>query len=329
MGTTQPTTPGSPAPERQPSDPPGDIRRIFLGPNGLRAGWSVLLFALFWFILSNVAGFLLYPLLPGSADAPVAPASSALLETMQFLPVLGATFLLSRIERKPLLAYGYQGRARVLRFVSGLAWGFIALSAFVLALSKLGFLEFDGISLHGAAALRDAAEWAGIFLLGALFEESFLRGYPQFAMTRGIGFWWSALVFSCVFGFVHRYNPGESPIGLVAAGSIGLVFCLSLWYTGSLWWAVGFHCAWDWAESYFYGTADSGLIVKGHLFREHAAGPLLWSGGATGPEGSVLILPFIALVALFMFLWWGCRTRSPFAGAAFRPIRPTSSLPDG
>jgi hypothetical protein len=50
------------------------------------------------------------------------------------------------------------------------------------------------------------------------------------------------------------------------------VFCLSLWYTKSLWWAVGFHAGWDWSQSFFYGTSDSGLLVKGHLFASHASG---------------------------------------------------------
>ena len=49
--------------------------------------------------------------------------------------------------------------------------------------------------------------------------------------------------------------------------------------TGSLWWAIGFHAAWDWGESYFYGTSDSGLMARGHLFGEHPVGKLLWSGG--------------------------------------------------
>ncbi len=149
-------------------------------------------------------------------------------------------------------------------------------------------------------------------------------------MARGVGFWWGALLFSFLFGFAHNSNPGETPVGLFSAGAIGLVFCLSLWYTGSLWWAVGFHAAWDWGESYFYGTSDSGLIVRGHLFGEHPTGKLLWSGGATGPEGSLLVVPFLIIIVLAMWLWWGRRVQSPFAGSGLRPAwsrRPGPSSP--
>lgn len=327
MSTTEPTTPGPPVPEAQPPAP--GARWIFLGPHGLRAGWAMLIFAAIFIGLAYALSLALHHLMQNHAHAPGpgTPAQSIIGEGLAVLILLGATFVMSRIEHKPVLAYGFQGQARAVRFFSGLAWGFIALSVLVLALWKLGYLDLTGVDLHGAALIRYAAEWGLAFLFVGIFEESIMRGYMQFTFTRGVGFWWGAVVMSFLFGFGHHSNPGESPIGLVAAGAIGLVFCLSLWYTGSLWWAVGFHAAWDWAESYFYGTADSGLVVQGHLFHEHPAGPLLWSGGTTGPEGSVLILPLIVLMALLMFLWWGRRTRSPFAGAAFRPIRPSQPAP--
>jgi membrane protease YdiL (CAAX protease family) len=235
---------------------------------------------------------------------------------------------MARIENRPLLSYGYQGRARGLRFVSGVLWGFAAISAFIFALDKLGYLAIDGWALSGRWALHYALIWGGVFLLVGLFEESITRGYLQFTLTRGLGFWWGAIPLSFVFGFGHGQNPGESPVGLLGVGAVGLVFCLSLWYTGSLWWAVGFHAAWDWGESYFYGTADSGVAAQGHLLREHPVGPALWSGGSTGPEGSVLVFPLLALMVVLMVLWWGRRGEKPFRGLGWRGSRsqsPTSS----
>jgi hypothetical protein len=72
-----------------------------------------------------------------------------------------------------------------------------------------------------------------------------------------------------------------------------------------VWWAVGFHAGWDWGQSYFYGTADSGLVVKGHLLASHPSGSPLWSRGTVGPEGSILIVPLVSLVGGGMWLWWG------------------------
>jgi membrane protease YdiL (CAAX protease family) len=110
---------------------------------------------------------------------------------------------------------------------------------------------------------------------------------------------------SALFALGHLGNEGESVLGIVEVSTAGFIFCFSLWYTKSLWWAVGFHAGWDWGQSYFYGTADSGLVIQHHLLASHPSGRPLWSGGATGPEGSVLILPLVTLVITTMWLWWG------------------------
>jgi hypothetical protein len=209
-----------------------------------------------------------------------------------------------------------------------LVLGFVALSGFLLVLWKAGFLVFDGQLLHGGAILKYALGWGLVFLMTAVFEESTLRGYLQFTLTRGVGFWWGALLLSLLFGFAHGTNSGETHVGLLSAAGIGLVTCLSLWYTGSLWWAVGFHAGWDWGQSYFYGTLDSGLAVQGHLLGAHPIGPLLWSGGATGPEGSLLVLPLIAIFVLLMWLWWGRRVQFRFPGSGWKPALITRGKPD-
>lgn len=312
-----------------PPAPTRGLRWIFIGKSGIiRAGWGILLFIVIFLAAAWVLSRLIHHFFhPQMNPAVLTPRLGALSEGLQLLLIVIATGVLALIERKSLFAYGYQGTARAVRFVSGLVWGFICISALVFVLWKSGFLAFDGQMLHGPTILKEAAAWAVVFLLVGLCEESLLRGYVLYTMTRGIGFWWGALIFSFLFGFGHSGNPGESPVGLFAAGAIGLVFCLSIWYTGSLYWAVGFHAAWDWGESYFYGTADSGLIARGHLFGEHPVGKLLWSGGLTGPEGSIYTIPLLIIVAICMWLWWGRRVQSPFAGSGFRPAwsreRPT------
>jgi membrane protease YdiL (CAAX protease family) len=140
-------------------------------------------------------------------------------------------------------------------------------------------------------------------------------------LGRGIGFWWSAILLSVLFGGLHGPNPGETPVGLITVGAFGIVLCLSLWYTGSLFWAIGFHAAWDWGESFFYGTSDSGTVVDHRFFTAHPLGNVLLSGGKTGPEGSVLVLVMLVVTPVLMRLWWGRRTTSPFAGNGWKPAR--------
>jgi hypothetical protein len=279
---------------------------VFFGSHGLRAGWSALLFVAIFFVLSQLAGVVevilrlptLYPRVSAS------PAAALVYELTNVGAVMLATWIMAHIEGRTIRTYGYAGCARLVRFLYGWVWGFVALSIMVGALWKAHFLVFDAILVHGANAWKYGFAWLSIFILTGIFEESLLRGYLQYTLTRGIGFWWAALVMSAVFGCIHLTNRGESPVGLFSAGAVGLVFCISLWYTGSLWWAIGFHAAWDWAQTFFYGTPDSGMVARGHLLSERPTGPLLWSGGPTGPEGSLYIVPLLLIMALAMWLWW-------------------------
>jgi membrane protease YdiL (CAAX protease family) len=94
---------------------------------------------------------------------------------------------------------------------------------------------------------------------------------------------------------VHIGNPGETLIGLVAVAAIGLFFCLTLYRTGNLWFAVGFHASFDWGESYLYSVRDSGTTVTGHLLNSSFHGSRWITGGSVGPEGSVFVFVVIAL----------------------------------
>lgn len=299
---------------------PSAMRRVLFGADGLRAGWSLLLFLLLLAAL----------ILPGhrlmsDQHSPAASASALTREQsvrsavrgdgVLLLMVVLASVAMSRIERRPLAAYGI-GRTRggARQFMAGLVWGLVFLSLLVALLRGTHLLVFDGRLLTGEAMVRFGAEWAVGFLLVGLFEEYFLRGFLQFTLARGFsgiygailksshrdafGFWTAAVILSFVFGLGHGSNPGESSIGLLTAGAAALVFAYSLWRTGSLWWAIGFHAAWDWAQSFLYGVADSGIMMQHHLFATHPAGRPNLSGGATGPEGSVFVLVVLLLVAV-------------------------------
>ncbi|HEX3437926.1 MAG TPA: type II CAAX endopeptidase family protein [Pseudacidobacterium sp.] len=282
---------------------------VFVGDGGIRAGWSALIFIAILAALASITIFAFSFFLRSHPrpKGPMSPGLGLFQEVLLFVVIFVATVIMSRIEKRSIGRFGYSGQSKFARFCWGILWGFIAISALVGTLWKFHLLVFDGTSMRGIGAWEYAAAWALAFFFVGLAEESLLRGYLQYTLARGIGFWWAALLLSFSFGAMHGHNPGESPIGLLSAGAVGLVFCLSLWYTGSLWWAIGFHAAWDWGQSYFYGTNDSGAAVAGHLISEHPTGSLLWSGGLTGPEGSLLIIPLLMVMAIAMWVWWGRR----------------------
>jgi uncharacterized protein len=310
------------APAELTSSPqPSVLRKIFIGKDGLRAGWSLLIFIAIFAALAvcvNRIGHKLFPPAPKAPNA-VSEASPRFLfvaESIPFLITVLVTWIMSKIESRPVSEYGLGDSRKLTHFLAGLAWGIVCLSLLIVTLWKTGVLVIDGRLLFGSAILRYGAIWMlGFFLVG-LLEEYLTRGYLQYTLARGLGgfcewafktrhshvlgFWTAALIFSILFGLGHSKNPGESPIGLLSAGLAGMVFCFSLWRTGSLWFAIGLHTSWDWGQSFLYGVADSGLMAEHHLLATHPVGKPILSGGATGPEGSVFIIAILALIALII-----------------------------
>ncbi len=227
--------------------------------------------------------------------------SISLLAANEAIVLIGsvlATFTMAKIERRSVWSYGLADRRGAVHLGAGALWGFVALSVLLGVLAIAGSFVVDGVALHPLAALRYGAVWGLGFLAVGAGEELMFRGYLQATLARGMGFWPAAALLSIFFGAVHMGNGGEKLLGLVSAGSVGLVMCYALWRSGSLWWPIGFHAAWDWGQSYFYGTPDSGMLSLGHLIASHAARSPLLSGGTAGPEGSILVLPTLVGVAL-------------------------------
>jgi uncharacterized protein len=316
-----PPEPISPAPV-QPAQPSA-LRKVFIGKDGLRAGWSLLIYVAILVAIGFCVTTIVHKFHPQPTPAEMAkiaanvsPSFLVLNEAIPFLIVFLVTWIMSKIERRPNSTYGFGGSRKLPQFFAGLAWGVICLSLLVLILWKSRLLVIDSRLLFGSDVLRYGAIWLFGFFLVGLFEEYLLRGYLQYTLSRGLtglyqaifksshsaalGFWTAAFLLSTLFGLGHNSNPGESPIGLLSAGLAGLLFCFALWRTESLWWAIGFHASWDWAQSFLYGVADSGMMAQHHLLATHAVGKPILSGGATGPEGSVFIVVVFALASVII-----------------------------
>jgi len=337
--------------------------RIFIGPDGLRACWSILLFYGIFYLIRLVLVTLYFSagLIHETNDNTAISAFT--IETIPFFALLGSVAVMAGFEHRRILAYNLEGPHRSRHLAFGLVSGFVALSLLVATMAWGGWLQLNQTTLTAGQALRFAALWGCAFLVVGSVEEGMFRCYALFTVTRGINFWWAlaaqavicgdvyfrvhgngglgvylmaalgvlpcfalqvrrssrsafwaaAWVTSTVFALYHTANNGENWIGIFAAGSIGFVFCASVRFTGSAWWAVGFHAAWDWAETFFYGTADSGLQGQGHLLTANPVGNPLWSGGEDGPEGSLLVLGVVLLMFLFLLGFYG-RRQVPASG---------------
>ena len=240
---------------------------------------------------------------PGDVEGPLSIAGSALTLGLVVL----ATFVIARIRKTSVLDFGLRDARTVRTAATGAVSGLAAFAVLMAALSATHTIHFAPTQQTLPQALAFAVIWAVGYTLTAAFEEMLFRGVPLAELTRGAGFPVAALLTSVVFGAIHLGNGAESVTAAAYAALLALLLALSVKLTGSLWWAIGFHAAWDWAESYLAGAPDSGITAQGRLFAATLTGPDWLSGAAAGPEGSVFML---AAATAGLGLLWLTRKRA-------------------
>lgn len=275
---------------------------IFLGPQGLRVVWRLLLFLGFGIAIFYIERTFLSIFL---RETHLGLWIYVIGESELFLAVLGASIIMSFMEGRDFGAYGLPVQSAFKKlFWIGALWGIVSLSVLLLAMRTLGAFHLHGLAIHGARIFKFALFYGLFFLIVGFFEEFLFRGYLLFTLSQGIGFWPAAALLSIGFGAIHLSNTGESRVGVAAVVFIGLFWCLTLRRTGNLWFAVGLHAAWDWGETYLYSVPDSGGVMPGHLTRSYFHGSPWITGGSVGPEGSVLIFVLLIIMwALFQHLY--------------------------
>jgi uncharacterized protein len=280
------------------------VYTVFVGSGGLRPGWGCALFVLITLGLTFLFGSLAAPFLQGLSPSPEGgrtPAHLALDRILQLIAALISTWLMARIEKRPMRAYGFRRERFIALYLRGGAIGVAGLSVLMFMIYLAGGWRIDGLHLQGGSAWKYGLAWALAFIVAGLSEETQMRGYLLATLSRGISFWPAAIGLSLLFAALHLGNEGENYTGIVFAALAGIAFSYMIWRTGSLALVFGLHAAWDWSESFLFGTPDSGQHVYGFLLQSHPLGNPLVSGGSAGPEGSILGLPVLLLMVIAVY----------------------------
>ena len=274
-----------------------------MGPGGLRAGWRFLIFLGLGWLGGRALDWLVTHGFGYRYHSGWNPTDFLVDEGSTFAVALGAAWVMSRIERRSFANYGLALRGPCLRlFTEGLVWGFVPSLLIVLLIGAFGGASYHGLALHGKAFLASAALWGLAFLLVGFAEEFLFRGYAQFTLSTGLGFWPAAAALSVLFGMAHYFlKPMESWRDGVSVALYGLFWCFTLRRTGSLWFAVGFHAMSDYADMVVFAEPNSGnngQPLPGHLLNVAFQGPDWLTGGPCGTEASALV--FAILAGLFL-----------------------------
>lgn len=275
---------------------------LFIGPNGLRAGWRLLIYLLIVVAFSAVINIAVRRFVGPQRGAPGVRAQF-LQEMVGFAVVFGVAAIMSKIERRRLGDYGLPARQMFGRkFWLGFLLGLVEVSLLIGLISAFGGYSFGPLALEDGAILKWGMFHVVLFTFVGLFEEFLFRGYMQYTLADGIGFWPAAFILSVVFGGVHLGNPGEGWVGAASVVLVALFFCFTLKRTGNLWYAVGLHASFDWGETFLYSVPDSGIVMQGHLSNSLLHGPKWLTGGSAGPEGSVFC--FLTIGLQFLVVMW-------------------------
>ena len=288
------------------------IKWLFVGPSGFRHGWRFLIFAM---LIVGVVKFLEQPAIGFLAaklhvDRSALSAPSIIVgHGFDFIVVLIVTGVFALCEHSRIDSYGLP----VNEAFGGLFWnGVIAALAAVACVGAgmlvTGGMRIHGIALRGTDIITSPLLWVVAMLFVGLTEEYVFRGYALQSLWRGAGFWSAAIITTAIFAGDHLEKPHENAIDIGMIFVLGLILCISVHVTGSLWWAVGWHASFDFGQLFIIGTRNGGRIPQSPLFDVTFPGPAWITGGELGTEASYFMIP--VAIATFFYVCFVLRRRA-------------------
>jgi uncharacterized protein len=285
----------------------------------LRSAWRLCVFVVAFYICSTL-GFIL--LLGGLGLVLRRPAAE--LANGDWVFVFGhSSILISAalvgwacgrlFEGLPLAALGCSlrpGWLKDLGIGSALGAGSLMLAALLATVARGVHFSLDQVSPGSIG--KTLAMSALVFLLAAAAEEVLFRGYPLQTLTRANLAWLGVFLTSVPFAAAHLYNPHVVP-GFTFLNTVlaGVWLAAAYLRTRRLWFPLGLHWSWNWAQASLLGLPVSGInrIAPAPLLHAMNIGPDWLTGGAYGIEGGAACT--VALLASTAVIWrWKLLARS-------------------
>lgn len=295
------------------------MRGLFLGADGkLRYLWRAVIFVLL--AAFPVQYLLQFPLIPLQTALHIpdelTAGSTAFGEAVNFLIAFICTLPFALYEHRGLFSYGFTLRDRFgARLGEGFVVGAVMAGLVGIGMIALGGMQIKGFALTGAALAYSALAWFGANIVVGIAEEFFFRSYLLQTLWKGIGFWPASIAIALLFTAAHYFfKPGENIWDVITLMGLSLWLCYTVLRTGTLWFAVGFHIAYDFMQLFVIGTPNGTQIPQGRMFDVTFNGPAWLTGGVLGTEASLLMYPLI--LAIWVYVWWRFRGRPDFVPAA-------------
>lgn len=178
--------------------------------------------------------------------------------------------------------------------VVGVALGLLLMAILMAVMALSGIYTITWVGL--------VPVWGGLLLAvqAAVTEELWMRALLFRLLWRAFGPLPAFALSALAFGALHLANPGATLVAGATVTLAGLMFCALYALTGRLWVPIGLHLAWNFAQGSLFGAAVSGGQLGNSVAHSTArkATEAWLTGGAFGPEASVLALLLISLVTV-------------------------------
>ncbi len=297
-----------------------DARKLFFDDKRhLRSGWRLCLFVVAFYICSTLTFILLLGGMGPVLRRPVAElANSDLVFILGHGSILISAALVGwgcgrLFEGLPFRALGCSlrpGWLKDLGIGSALGAASLLLAALLATVTRGVHFSLDQVST--GAIGKTLAISALVFVFAAAAEEMLFRGYPLQTLTRANLAWLGVFLTSVPFAAAHLNNPHVVPgLTFLNTALAGVWLASAYLRTRRLWFPLGLHWSWNWAQASLLGLPVSGInrIAPAPLLHAMNSGPDWLTGGAYGIEGGAACT--IALLVSTAVIWrWKLITRA-------------------
>lgn len=237
---------------------------------------------------------------------PVGLAGLQALLWIGFAPTLLLVLAWARwVERRSLASIGLTGAAPLKTFLRGLAIGFATIALVVGAIWAAGGMQAMGIgpAWRSPSGLLQIALLLPAFVFQSSVEEVMFRGWLLSTVARKANVLVAVLLVSATFGLLH-YSPHQPPLVVASSVLFSLFACAWVLRTGNIWGVMGWHAGWNWLLAVGFELPVTGMDahLPALLVALRPQGGDVLTGGAQGPEGSVLCVAFFLLAIAWIQL---------------------------
>ncbi len=221
------------------------------------------------------------------------------------------------VDRRPFKDFGFHFDGEWwLDLFFGLVLGALLMTGIFLTELAFGWVtvagSFRSLSPGAPFALTILLPLVAFLFVG-IYEELFSRGYQLRNMAEGFNYplpgprgavlaAWG--ISSVLFGILHAFNRNADVVSVANIALAGLMLGTAYILTGELAVPIGLHIAWNFFQGNVFGFPVSGLSpLRVTFVVTEQSGPEVWTGGAFGPEGGLLVT-FATLTGILLTVLW-------------------------